>query len=73
MRTTPINDLILALENIKLGTLREAFEGEEADLVQERNKECTGITLCKNGRGFSVDFNPPLFLVAGVRYVFEEK
>ncbi len=73
MKVVPIAKMLDALGNAKRGTLREAFSGEEPDFVQERDKLCTGLTMWKNGEGFSVTFTCPVQLEAGVGYVFEEQ
>ena len=72
MTLVPISDLMTALRNIKKGTLREAFEGEEPDFVHERDKLCTGVLISRDGEGFAADFDPPILMRAGIGYVFEE-
>lgn len=72
MKMIKISELLPMLENVKRGTLREAFDGEAPDLVLERDKLCTGITMVKHGKGFSVNFAVPLQLIGGIGYVFEE-
>ena len=74
MQIISIDTLIAACQNEKRGTLREAFDGEKPDIVQEFDKECTGIIMMKRGgERFSVMFAVPIFLAAGVGYVFEEE
>lgn len=68
MTIIPIDALIKACENEKRGRLREPFPGEEPDFIQDHDKLCTGMIFSS----FSVGFNPPIQLVAGCGYAFEE-
>lgn len=75
MQIIAIDTLIAACKNAKRGTLREAFDGEKPDFIQEFDKECTGIMMRRDGDdvGFSASFAIPVFLEAGVGYVFDEE
>ncbi len=74
MKIVRIESLLSSINRTKKGTLREAFPGEEPDFVQERDKECTGMTFVRgDGTGFSVTFAVSIPLEAGVGYVFEEQ
>lgn len=76
MQIIAIDTLIAACKNEKRGTLREAFDGEKPDFIQEFDKECTGIMMRRDDDddvGFSASFAIPVFLESGVGYVFDEE
>ncbi len=73
MKIFSIDDLRGIIANgAKVGTIREAGPVEEEDFVLEHDKDCTGIMGRKaDGRAFSLTFDQPVFLTAGIRYVVE--
>lgn len=72
MTEVQIEILRKALAEKRKGTLREAFPGEEPDLVVSKDYILNSITIIRNGSGFTAEFPVPILLVAGSKYVFEE-
>ena len=66
-RIVPIVKLLPALKNVVKGVVCEALPGEEPSFIAENDKLCTGQTFVS--KGFSVEYDPPVFLRAGVGYV----